>query len=76
MNPENSKKFEYEIFARINRGDDLMHIGVVEAETDDLARVYAAFIYNEEDWTDMCVIRKDHFVWVKRPQGLFEKAGA
>lgn len=68
-------KQPYEIFARINRGDDLMHIGTVEAQSDDLAIAYAAYVYNEEDWTDMVVVRRDNILRVRQPEPLFEKEG-
>lgn len=44
-----AEKITYDIFARINRGDNLMHIGTVEAENSELAKVYATFTYDEED---------------------------
>lgn len=67
--------FDYNVFARINRGDNLIQIGVVEAQNDELAKVYATFIYDEEDWAEMYVVRKDQICWVKQPEGLFEKEG-
>lgn len=67
--------FEYNVFARINRGDNLILIGEVEAQNDELAKVYATFIYDEEDWAEMCVVRKDQICWVRQLEGLFEKEG-
>lgn len=46
----------YEVFARIAAGDPLCHIGNVNAPADDLARVYALKVYDEEDWTEMWVV--------------------
>ncbi|MFM1654535.1 hypothetical protein ACI7RC_20915 [Brevibacillus sp. B_LB10_24] len=67
---------EYDVFTRIKRGDNLVHIGTVEAQTDDLAKVYATYIYDEEDWVEMCVVRRDHIGWVRHPEGLFKKEEA
>lgn len=47
----------YEVFARINEGDDLIHIGNVSAPNDRLARTYAHNTFDEEDWADMFVVR-------------------
>lgn len=68
-----SQKCEYDVFTRIKRGDDLIMIGTVSAETEDLAKVYANFIYDEEDWAEMCVVRRDLIHWVRRPEGLLAK---
>lgn len=46
----------YEVFARIAPGDPLCHIGNVNAPADDLARVYALKVYDEEDWTEVWVV--------------------
>lgn len=70
-----TKRNIYEIFARINRGDDLMHVGTIEAENDDLAVAYAAYIYNEEDWTDMYTVRRDHLLCVHSVDALFAQKG-
>lgn len=75
MNPEIEKDRTYEIFARINRGDNLMHIGTVEAKSDELAIAYAHFVYDEEDWTDMFAVRRDHLITIKRTEPLFDKEG-
>ncbi|MFC4765865.1 hypothetical protein [Effusibacillus consociatus] len=69
------KRYEYDVFTRIKRGDDLVHVGTVEAETDELAQVYATFTYDEEDWAEMCVVRRGLLNWVRKPVGLFEKEG-
>jgi 1,2-phenylacetyl-CoA epoxidase PaaB subunit len=70
-----SQKKAYDVFTRIKRGDDLTLVGTVEAESEELAKVYAAFVYDEEDWVEMCIVRRDQISWVRRPEGLFEKAG-
>lgn len=75
MNIDIEKEKTYELFARIKRGDDLYHIGTVEAGSDELAIVYATFIYNEEDWTDMFAVRRDHLVTIKSPTPLFKQEG-
>jgi hypothetical protein len=69
------QKQEYLLFTRINRGDDLIQIGSFQAESDELARVYAQYIYDEEDWVEMQVARKDAFITVRLPEPLFEKEG-
>ena len=76
MSGRYGRKHEYDVFARINRGDDLIHIGTVQAESDELAQVYSTFIYDEEDWFDMCVIRRENMIWVRKAKGLSKKVGA
>jgi 1,2-phenylacetyl-CoA epoxidase PaaB subunit len=68
-------RYEYDVFTRINRGDDLVHVGAVVAPTDELAKIYAQYIYDEENWVEMCVVRRDRIHWVKQPEGLFKKEG-
>ncbi|NSL50540.1 hypothetical protein [Calidifontibacillus erzurumensis] len=63
-------KHEYYVFTRIKRGDDLMFIGSVDAETDNLAKIYANFMYDEEDWYEMFVVRKDNFLNVQLSDGV------
>lgn len=57
---------KYEVFTRINAGDDLMHVGCVEAPNDRLARTYAYTAYDEEDWAQMVVVRRDDLIEVGR----------
>lgn len=64
----------YEVFTRSKRGDLLVHIGTVEAESDELAKIYAEMIYDEESWLDMCVVRRDDMKWVYEAEGLFADA--
>jgi 1,2-phenylacetyl-CoA epoxidase PaaB subunit len=69
------QKPEYLLFTRIKRGDDLIQVGSFLAENDELARIYAQYIYDEEDWVEMQVVRKDAFITVRLPEPLFEKEG-
>lgn len=62
-NMRNEEK-EYYVFSRAKRGDDLMFIGSVDADTDNLAKVYANFTYDEEDWYEMFVVNKEDFLQV------------
>lgn len=55
---------KYEVFARINQGDETLHIGNVRAETDRLARMYAHNTFDEEDWNYMAVVREDNLIEV------------
>ena len=56
----------YEVLARIAPGDLLCHIGNVNAPEDDLARVYALKIYDEEDWCEVWVVPREEIL-VARP---------
>jgi hypothetical protein len=64
---------EYYLFTRIKRGDDLIQVGSFKAVNDDLARIYAQHIYDEEDWVEMQVVRKDAFIKVRSPEPLFKE---
>lgn len=46
----------YEVFARKSHGDELKHVGSINATDNDLARVYAWTLYDEESWVEMCVV--------------------
>lgn len=74
MTKKNQRQ-EYILFTRINRGDDLIQVGTFLAENDDLAKVYAQHIYDEETWVEMHVARKDHLLAVRLPEPLFAKRG-
>lgn len=52
----------YEVFARKNHEEPLMHIGSVNAPNDELARVYSWTAYDEERWVEMCVVRRSQVV--------------
>lgn len=64
------RKYEYYVFTRIKRGDDLLFIGSVDAETDNLAKIYANYTYDEEDWFEMFVVKKDNFLNVLLTEGV------
>ena len=64
----------YDVFARKSRGEPLRHIGYLEALDDDLARVYAWRTYDEENWFEMCVVRRAHIIPVNRDDGPFAAA--
>ena len=69
------QKTEYLLFTRIKRGDDLIQVGSFQAESDELAKVYSQYIYDEEDWVEMQIVRKEAFITVRLPEPLFEKEG-
>jgi 1,2-phenylacetyl-CoA epoxidase PaaB subunit len=64
----------YDVFARKNRGEPLRHIGYLEALDDELARVYAWRTYDEENWFEMCVVRRSAIIPVNREDGPFAAA--
>ncbi|WP_227935171.1 hypothetical protein [Alkalihalobacillus deserti] len=66
---------EYLLLTRIKRGDDLIQVGSFKAVSDELAKVYAQHIYDEEDWVEMHIVRKDALVGVRSPEPLFNKEG-
>jgi 1,2-phenylacetyl-CoA epoxidase PaaB subunit len=49
----------YEVFARKDHGEELKHIGSVNAADDELAKIYAWSVYDEESWVEMCVVSRD-----------------
>ena len=65
------KEITYEVFARKDRGDPLVHIGYIDAFDDETARVYAWKTYDEEKWFEMCVVRRADIVPVTDGEGLF-----
>lgn len=64
----------YDVFARKDRGDPLAHIGYVDALDDETARVYAWKTYDEQNWFEMCVVRRSAIIPVNRTDGPFAKA--
>ncbi len=64
----------YDVFARKDRGDPLVHIGYVDALDAETARVYAWKTYDEEKWFDMYVVERSAIVPVNRFEGPFAKA--
>ncbi|WP_336864552.1 hypothetical protein [Peribacillus frigoritolerans] len=73
MSEKKVQNFEYDVFSRINRGDDLMHIGTVEANNDDLARVYASYIYDEEKWLEMFIVKRENMICIREAEPFFKK---
>jgi 1,2-phenylacetyl-CoA epoxidase PaaB subunit len=65
----------YEVFARIAPGDPLCHIGNVNAPADDLARIYALKLYDEEDWAEFWVVPR-RAIAVSRPMRLVPPEGS
>jgi hypothetical protein len=64
---------KYDVFARLNAGDDITHIGQLDADTDALARSFARTSYDEEDWDYMAVVRREHVLEVE--EGVAPSAG-
>lgn len=64
----------YDVFARKDRGDQLVHIGYVDAFDDETARVYAWKTYDEEKWFEMFVVERSAIIPVNRVGGPFAKA--
>ena len=56
----------YEVFARF-REPNLHHIGSVVAADDDLAKLYAAKLYDEWGWREMTIVRRSEIVTVVAP---------
>lgn len=65
------KEQVYEVFARKERGDPLAHVGFVDAPDGELARVYAWTTYDEQNWFEMCVVRRADVIPVNREDGPF-----
>jgi len=65
----------FDVFARKNRGDALTHIGYIQAPDEELARVYAWNTYDEENWFEMCVVRRSEILPVNREDGPFARGG-
>lgn len=55
---------KYEVFARINQGDDTIHIGNVRAQSDRLARMHAHNTFDEEDWNFLAIVREEDLLEV------------
>jgi 1,2-phenylacetyl-CoA epoxidase PaaB subunit len=52
----------YEVLTRIKPGDDLKHIGSVRAPADKLARNYAETTYDEEQWSQMLLVKRSDLI--------------
>ena len=64
----------YEVFARKTRDEPLRHIGWVNAMDGDLARVYAWKTYDEQNWSEMCVIPRSAILPVDPDESQFVTA--
>ncbi len=67
-------EFVYDVFARKDRGDQLVHIGYIDALDDETAKVYAWKTYDEERWFEMCVVLRTAIIPVNRDEGVFANA--
>lgn len=59
------------MFARKSRGEPLRHIGFINAESGDLARVYAWKTYDEQNWEEMCVVPRSAILPVDPGESQF-----
>ena len=53
------KRNVYEVFAQIEPGGPISHIGNLNAPGMELAKVYARRIYDEERWSEMWVVPRE-----------------
>ena len=56
----------YEVFARF-REDHLHHIGSVVANDHELAKLYAAKLYDEWKWQEMVLVKRAEITTVISP---------
>lgn len=56
----------YEVFARF-REKNLHHIGSVVAQNDELAKMYAAKLYDEWGWQEMAIVKRGEITTVIAP---------
>ena len=61
----------YDVFARKDRGDQLAHIGYVDAFDEETAKVYAHTTYSEQTWFEMCVVERTNIIPVTDGEGMF-----
>jgi len=66
----------FDVFARKERGEPLMHIGFVDAVDAELAKVYAWRTYDELNWFEMCIVPRSEILPVNRDDGPFASGGA
>jgi len=66
----------YEVFARKARAEPLEHVGTVNATSEDFARVYARTTYDEENWVEMVVVRRDALIHVIELEPLVSRQEA
>ena len=69
------REFVYDVFARKERGEALAHIGYVDALDDETAKGYAWKTYDEQNWFEMCVVRRSAIIPVNREDGPFARGG-
>ena len=65
----------FEVFARKGREEPLRHIGFINAMDGELARVYAWKTYDEQNWSEMCVIPRSAILPVDPTESQFLTAG-
>lgn len=65
----------FDVFARKDRGEPLMHIGFVDAVDAELAKVYAWRTYDELNWFEMCIVPRSEILPVNRDDGPFAAGG-
>ena len=53
------KRNVYEVFAQIEPGGPISHIGNLNAPGIELAKTYARRIYDEERWSEMWVVPRE-----------------
>ncbi|HEV2148731.1 MAG TPA: hypothetical protein VGR37_15105 [Longimicrobiaceae bacterium] len=61
----------FEVFARKTRGEPLRHIGFINADSAELARVYAWKTYDEQNWDEMCVVPRSAIIPVDPAESQF-----
>lgn len=49
---------QYEVRARSRRDEPLRQVGTLRAPSDALARAYARWLYDEERWVELAVVRR------------------
>jgi len=59
---------KYEVFARIRAGEDLIHVGNVDAPDDRLVKTYARTTFDEEDWDRMVAVPREELIEVTGAQ--------
>jgi len=59
---------KYEVFARIRAGDELIHLGNVDAPNDKLVKTYAKTTFDEENWDRMIAVPREDIVEVASAQ--------
>lgn len=59
-----AKEQVYEVFARKTHTEPMIHVGSLNAADNELARVYAWTMYDEENWVEMCVVPRKAVIQV------------